>query len=192
MKLVTGLGNPGRDYHATRHNAGFRWVERLAGSASFRLEPKFHGWVATLTFTEHETRLLLPNTYMNESGAAVSALARYYKIAPAEILIVHDELDLSPGDVRLKNGGGVAGHNGLKSVAAHLNTRDFWRLRLGIGHPGERGGVVHYVLHPARPEEEALIENAMSRALEVWPLIAAGRHEAAMMKLHTKSLRGEG
>jgi peptidyl-tRNA hydrolase, PTH1 family len=187
VRLVAGLGNPGREYRETRHNAGFRWVEKLAGSESFRSEPKFHGWIARVAQPSHDVWLLLPNTYMNESGRAVAALARYYKITPQETLIVHDELDLPPGEARLKKGGGVAGHNGLKSVATHLSTPDFWRLRIGIGHPGERAAVVGYVLSPPRTEEMTLIEFALARALEVWPLIAQGKHEAAMMKLHTRS-----
>lgn len=190
MKLVVGLGNPGKKYERTRHNAGFWWVEGLARAvkAAFRSEGKFFGRVAKLTGPA-ETWLLMPDTYMNESGRAVAALASFYKIAPPEILVVHDELDLPPGSTKLKLGGGTSGHNGLKDIAECLGSRDFWRLRIGIGHPRDTATeqeVVAYVLHPARAEEQPLIDTAMARSLEVWPLLAEGRHEAAMLKLHTK------
>lgn len=190
MKLVVGLGNPGRQYEATRHNAGFWWVERLAAQAgaTFKPEARFHGAVARLG-GEREVWLLKPVTYMNASGRAVGAWARFYKILPEEILVVHDELDLPPGTVRLKKGGGVSGHNGLKDVAARLGSPDFWRLRLGIGHPGDRALVVDYVLAPPRREEAALIGEAIARSLEVWPLLVQDRFEAAMLKLHTRKER---
>jgi len=135
---------------------------------------------------ESELWLLNPQTYMNASGRAVAALCRFYKIEPERILVVHDELDLPPGTSRLKLGGGLGGHNGLKDIAAHLATRDFWRLRIGIGHPGDKNAVVGYVLQPPRKEELVLIEEAIERSLEVWPLIAQGNCQAAMMKLHTR------
>jgi PTH1 family peptidyl-tRNA hydrolase len=187
MKLVAGLGNPGREYEATRHNAGFWWVENLADAqrVSLRNDARFHGRLGRLTERGHDCWLLLPQTWMNASGRAVAALATFYKIAPEEILVVHDELDLSPGAARLKKGGGVAGHNGLKDIARHLGP-DFWRLRLGIGHPGDRAEVVNYVLHPPREEETALIAQAIERSLEVWPLIIAGEMEKAMHRLHTE------
>ena len=191
MKLVVGLGNPGKKYERTRHNAGFWWVEQLAHSAkaAFREEGKFHGRVAKLV-APADMWLLLPATYMNESGRAVVALASFYKITPREILVVHDELDLAPGVVKLKLGGGTSGHNGLKDIAASLGSRDFWRLRLGIGHPREMVAgaqeVIDYVLHPPRAEEQAQIDAAMAQGLGVWPLLAEGRHEAAMLRLHTK------
>ncbi|HUO44481.1 MAG TPA: aminoacyl-tRNA hydrolase [Burkholderiales bacterium] len=188
MKLVVGLGNPGGKYQRTRHNAGAWWVERLAADAKavFRVETKFHGRVAAL---ENDSRLLLPDTYMNESGLAVAALAAFYKIAPREILVAHDELDLPPGGVKLKLGGGVAGHNGLKDIAVRLGSHDFWRLRIGIGHPRDSAGeqeVVDYVLHPPRAEERAAIDDAIARSLAVWPSIAADDMENAMLKLHTR------
>ena len=191
MKLVVGLGNPGNKYERTRHNAGFWWLERLAHeiSAAFREDTKFHGRVAKLVHPA-ETWLLRPATYMNESGRAVATLAAFYKIAPHEILVAHDELDLPPGGVKLKFGGGVAGHNGLKDIATQLGSHDFWRLRLGIGHPRDHAAgeqeVVDYVLHPPRAEEQPLIEDAIARSLELWPLIAADDMEAAMLRLHTK------
>ena len=187
MKLVVGLGNPGREYEATRHNAGFWWVENLADLHRVRLqtESKFFGRVGKLGAGPNDGWLLLPQTFMNASGRAVQALAGFYKIAAGEILVVHDELDLEPGIVRLKKGGGVAGHNGLKDIAAALGP-EFWRLRIGIGHPGERSEVVNYVLRPPRQEETELISGAIERSLEVWPLIRAGEMEKAMHRLHTQ------
>jgi len=188
MKLVVGLGNPGREHDGTRHNAGFRWLDRLAalGQVQLRQEARFHGQAAKLAEAGRECWLLKPSTFMNLSGRAVQALAQFYKIVPAEILVVHDELDLPPGEVRLKKGGGVAGHNGLKDVAAHLGP-DFWRLRIGIGHPGDRGQVSNYVLNAPRKEELPLIQEAIERSLELWPLLRDGKTEAAMLKLHTKA-----
>ena len=187
IKLIVGLGNPGREYEATRHNAGFWWVEAFARTqgASFRTDGKFHGLVARTALHGHEVHLLMPQTFMNVSGRAVGALAQFYKIEPAQILVVHDELDLPPGSAKLKLGGGHGGHNGLKDIIAQLGTRDFWRLRLGIGHPGDRSEVSNYVLHVARKEEQVLIDEAMARAQEVAPLIVEGKLEAAMLKLHT-------
>lgn len=210
MKLVVGLGNPGRKYEATRHNAGYWWIDQVAAAArcEWRGSARFHGWVCKLALPRErglasvrdwirklreprEVWLLKPDTYMNESGRAVAALASYYRIAPGQMLIVHDDLDLPPGTARLKKGGGTAGHNGLDDVAAQLGTKDFWRLRLGIGHPGSRDEVVDYVLKRPGAEERAAIEQAIARSLEVWPLIAEGDHQAAMLKLHTKQVKGE-
>ena len=186
IKLVVGLGNPGPEYEATRHNAGFWWVENLADAQRVRLraQAKFFSRVARLTDGEHDCWLLLPTTYMNASGLAVQAFASFYKIVPDDILVVHDELDLPPGTARLKKGGGVAGHNGLKDVSARLGP-DFWRLRIGIGHPGNRDEVADYVLHPPRQEEAKLISDAVGQSLEVWPLIQTGEMEKAMHRLHT-------
>lgn len=186
MRLVVGLGNPGRQYERTRHNAGFWWVERLAQMAKVELRPerKFSGYVGRIP-SPCECWLLLPQTYMNASGQAVEALANFYKIAPEEILVVHDELDLVPGAAKLKHGGGAAGHNGLKDIAAKLG-QSFWRLRLGIGHPGQRDVVVDYVLHPPSQEDAELISQAVDRSLKVWPFIHVGEMEKAMHALHTK------
>jgi PTH1 family peptidyl-tRNA hydrolase len=186
VKLVVGLGNPGREYEATRHNAGFWWVENLAGAQRVRLraQAKFFGRVGRMTDDGYDCWLLLPDTYMNASGRAVQALAAFYKIAPDDILVVHDELDLPPGTIRLKKGGGVAGHNGLKDIAVKLGP-NFWRLRIGIGHPGDRDEVIDYVLRPPRQEEAELISNAVEHSLEVWPLIQTGEMEKAMHRLHT-------
>ena len=192
MKLVAGLGNPGKKYEVTRHNAGFWWVERLAaaGRGEFRHEARFHGDVAKVATPAGEVWLLKPDTFMNQSGRAVAALAGFYKLVPGEILIVHDELDLPPGTARLKKGGGTGGHNGVNDVAAHLGTKDFWRLRIGIGHPRDQAAseqeVLDYVLHKPGAADRAAIDNAIARALELWPLIAEDRLEAAMLKLHTK------
>ncbi|MFZ4498823.1 MAG: aminoacyl-tRNA hydrolase [Burkholderiales bacterium] len=187
IRLVAGLGNPGRDYAATRHNAGFWWVDHLAAKlgGQWSTEAKFFGQVAKARGPEGELWLLKPNTFMNRSGQAVGALARFYKIAPGEVLVVHDELDLPPGTARLKLGGGHGGHNGLKDIDAQLG-RDYWRLRLGIGHPGDREKVTGFVLdRPSRAEEDS-IELAMRRALDVWPDMARGDFEKAMMQLHTQ------
>ena len=187
IRLIVGLGNPGREYETTRHNAGFWWVDELARlqKLSFKNETKFHGLAARGQLQGHEMLLLKPQTFMNVSGRSVGALAQFYKIAPSEILVVHDDLDLPPGVARLKLGGGHGGHNGLKDIIAHLGTRDFWRLRLGIGHPGDRAEVVNFVLNDPRKEERALIEQAVQRALEISDLIITGKQEAAMLKLHS-------
>ena len=187
IRLIVGLGNPGREYEATRHNTGYWWVDELARlqNLRFKNEAKFHGLTARGQLHGHEMLLLKPQTFMNVSGRAVGALAQFYKIAPAEILVVHDELDLPPGVARLKLGGGHGGHNGLKDIIAHLGSKDFWRLRLGIGHPGERTDVAGYVLNDPRREERDLIDAAMQRALDVTHLIIEGKTEAAMLKLHS-------
>jgi peptidyl-tRNA hydrolase, PTH1 family len=191
VRLVVGLGNPGREYRDTRHNAGFWYVERLAETkgAMFRAESKFHGVAAVIAGASGDARLLLPQTFMNRSGTAVAALARFYRIGPEEILVVHDELDLKPGVVKLKLGGGTAGHNGLKDIAAQLSTKDFWRLRIGIGHPRDttlsEREVVDYVLHPPAIDERRLIDDSIDRALAIWPRLATGETERAMHELHT-------
>jgi PTH1 family peptidyl-tRNA hydrolase len=187
IKLIVGLGNPGRDYEETRHNAGFWWVDEFARARqfTFRAESKFHGLAARSAQHGRDVFLLKPQTFMNHSGRAVSALAQFYKLAPQHILVVHDDLDLPPGTARLKLGGGHGGHNGLKDTIAQLGSRDFWRLRIGIGHPGERGEVSNYVLSAPRREEGVLIEDALWRAQDVAPLILEGKLEAAMLKLHS-------
>lgn len=186
-RLVVGLGNPGAEYSKTRHNAGFWFCERLAGAlgVGFTRETRFHGLVAQAR--EAGVWLLLPQTFMNRSGQSVAALARFYRITPAQTLVVHDELDLPPGQMRLKFGGGLGGHNGLKDITAHLGTQDFWRLRIGIGHPGERNEVVSYVLKPACLAEQDEIDAAIERGLELWPLIAAAEWNAAMQRANTRS-----
>ena len=187
IKLIVGLGNPGREYEASRHNAGFWWVDELARSQSFnfKTDSKFHGQVARANLHGHEVHLLKPQTFMNVSGRSVVALALFYKILPDQILVVQDELDLPPGSAKLKLGGGHGGHNGLKDIIAHLGTKEFWRLRVGVGHPGERSEVVNYVLNAPRKEEQILIDEALQRAQDVAPLVIEGKMEAAMLKLHS-------
>jgi len=188
MKLIVGLGNPGKEYASTRHNAGFQWVDRLAEMLHVTLKPeiRFHGLCAHINQKNTDLWLLEPQTYMNASGRSVVALCQFYKIQTDEMIVIHDELDLPPGIAKLKKGGGLGGHNGLKDIAAKLGTQDFWRLRIGVGHPGDRDAVVGYVLHPPRKEEAQLIDEAIERSLEVWPLLAQDACEAAMLKLHTK------
>jgi peptidyl-tRNA hydrolase, PTH1 family len=187
IKLIVGLGNPGREYEATRHNAGFWWVDEFAQKSqlAFKTESKFHGQAVRGVLHGHEIYLLKPQTFMNVSGRSVGALAQFYKIEAAQILVVHDELDLPPGSAKLKLGGGHGGHNGLKDIIAHLGTRDFWRLRIGIGHPGDRAEVANFVLNVPRKEEQVLIEESMQRAQDVAALIVEGKLEAAMLKLHS-------
>jgi PTH1 family peptidyl-tRNA hydrolase len=186
LRLIVGLGNPGAEYTETRHNAGFWFCERLARElgVNFAPESRYHGWVANAR--NAGIWLLMPSTFMNRSGQAVQALAHFYRIAPAEMLVIHDELDLPPGRTQLKFGGGLGGHNGLKDITAHLGTQDFWRLRLGIGHPGDRADVVNYVLRPPRKEEAAEIDAAIDKALLAWPSLAAADFNAAMRTLNAK------
>ena len=189
IKLVAGLGNPGREYARTRHNAGFWFVDELAGKlgASFAAESKFAGEVAKAG----DVRLVKPTTFMNLSGRSVAALARFFSIEPQAILVVHDELDLPAGEAKMKLSGGHAGHNGLRDIHAQLGSPDYWRLRIGIGHPRDsdiaQQEVVDYVLKPPRAEEASAIDGAIRRALDAWPAMAAGDMERAMMALHTKA-----
>ena len=185
-KLVVGLGNPGAEYSETRHNAGFWFCERLARElgVSFSKEARFHGFAANAR--NDGVWLLMPQTFMNRSGQSVAALARFYRIEPAEILVVHDELDIPPGQLRLKFGGGLGGHNGLKDITAHLGTQDFWRLRIGIGHPGDRNEVVNFVLKRPGSAESDLIDESLDRALSAWPLMARGDWNAATQRLNTR------
>jgi PTH1 family peptidyl-tRNA hydrolase len=186
LRLVVGLGNPGAEYAETRHNAGFWFCERLARElgASLAKESRFHGWAAHAR--GDKLWLLMPGTFMNNSGQAVQALTHFHRITPAEMLVVHDELDLPPGQLRLKFGGGLGGHNGLKDITAHLGTQDYWRLRIGIGHPGDRSEVVSYVLKPPRKEEATEIEAALDRALQAWPVLAQGEFNAATQRINSR------
>jgi peptidyl-tRNA hydrolase, PTH1 family len=196
LRMIVGLGNPGGDYAKTRHNAGFWYAERLAEllRIEFRNEPKFHALVASTRIATGDYRIAMPQTFMNRSGMAVGALARFYRVLPAEILVVHDELDMKPGAIKLKHGGGTAGHNGLRDIAAEIGTGDFWRLRIGIGHPRDGAlteqEVADYVLHAPRSEEKPLIDDAIARALAVWPRLESGEIERAMHELHTKPREG--
>ncbi len=186
LRLIVGLGNPGADYSETRHNAGFWFCERLARElgASLSRESRFHGFVANAR--AENLWLLLPQTFMNRSGQAVRALTQFYRIEPDEMLVVHDELDLPPGQMRLKFGGGLGGHNGLKDITSHLGTQDYWRLRIGIGHPGDRNEVANYVLKPPRKDEQGDIDAALDRALLAWPTLASGNFNAATQKINSK------
>jgi PTH1 family peptidyl-tRNA hydrolase len=186
IRLVVGLGNPGKEHERTRHNAGFWLVERFAASsgAHFRKDPKYQALVA-----RHEASgawLLLPQSFMNASGRAVQMLAGFFKMKPEEILVVHDELDFAPGVARLKQGGGIAGHNGLKDISQRLATHDYWRLRLGVGKPppGTEGG--DYVLQRPSQEDRAAIDAAIDKALALLPQMLAGDMQGAMSKLHTE------
>ena len=185
IKLIVGLGNPGDKYESTRHNAGFWFVDLIAAQNNSKLamDAKMSGFVGKF---EHDNYLLKPATFMNNSGKAVAALANYYKITPAEILVAHDELDLAAGSVKLKFGGGHGGHNGLKDIHAALGTANYWRLRLGIGHPGDRNEVINYVLKaPTKAEMDAL-QSSIHAGAGVVPLLLKGEFESAMLKLHTK------
>jgi PTH1 family peptidyl-tRNA hydrolase len=187
IKLIVGLGNPGKEYEATRHNAGFWWVDQVCAEtgSKLNLEAKFFGHSGKLQ-GESEVWLLKPTTFMNVSGRAVGALAKFYKIAPDEVLVIHDELDLPPGTVKLKKGGGHGGHNGLKDITAQLSTPDFWRLRIGIGHPGDKSQVANFVLHAPNRDEQSLIEQNIDQSTTLLPLLLQGKFEEAMLKLHTK------
>ena len=185
IKLFVGLGNIGDKYVATRHNAGFWWINQIAmqTNTQFLVDAKFFGVVGKLDLDKY---LLKPSTYMNDSGKAVAALSNYYKITPAEILVVHDELDLPPGSAKLKFGGGHGGHNGLKDIHSALGTPDYWRLRLGIGHPGNRNEVINFVLKAPTPDENDALQASIYAACGVFDFMLKGEFESAMLKLHTK------
>ena len=187
IKLFVGLGNPGAEYAATRHNAGFWWIDQLARrlNVSLTLERAYKGRVARANVAGQSVWLLEPQTFMNLSGQSVSALARFFKIAPDEILVAHDELDLPAGEAKLKFGGGHAGHNGLRDIHAQLGTGGYWRLRLGIGHPGARHEVVGWVLQRPPLDEQIAIEQAADRAAAAFELLAAGDMNAATQRIHT-------
>jgi len=186
IKLLVGLGNPGEKYQATRHNAGFWWIDQLAASSNSKLanDAKFLGIAGKYAGTD--IWLLKPTTFMNASGKAVAALANYYKIIPEQILVIHDELDLPPETVKLKKGGGHGGHNGLKDITAALGTADFWRLRLGIGHPGDRNEVINYVLKAPLKDEQTAIYQCIDNSIQIVPHLLSGDFDTAMLKLHTK------
>ncbi len=187
IDLIVGLGNPGAEHADDRHNAGYRFVDELARrhEGRFSANTRFHGDVARIDLGRHDLRLLKPTTYMNRSGQSVRALAAFYKIPPERILVVHDDIDLQPGDVRLKKGGGHGGNNGLRDVIAQLGAT-FARLRIGVGHPGHRDDVVDYVLRRARPDEDEAIGKAIDKGIGVLPMLLGQGFERAMHKLHTK------
>lgn len=185
IRLLVGLGNPGKEYERTRHNAGFWLVERFASARSIALrkDPKFKALVGRL---EGGAWLLLPQSFMNLSGQPVQMLAGFFKIKPDEILVAHDELDFAPGTARIKQGGGIAGHNGLRDVSQRIASHDYWRLRIGVGKPPAGAEGADYVLQKPPAEERAAIDAAIARAVEVLPLCLSGDMEGAMGKLHTE------
>lgn len=187
IKLFVGLGNPGPEYEATRHNAGFWWIDALARDLKVSLVPdkSYHARVARTTLHGQTVWLLQPQTFMNLSGKSVAALARFFKIQPDEILVAHDELDIVPGQVKLKFGGSHAGHNGLRDIHAQLGTGDYWRLRLGVGHPGVKAEVVNWVLKKPSQEHREAIEECIERSLKSVPALMAGEMEKAMLLIHT-------
>ena len=187
IKLFVGLGNPGPEYAATRHNAGFWWIAALARELKTTLVPErgYHGLLARTSVAGHGVWLLQPQTFMNLSGKSVAALARFFKIQPEEILVVHDELDLSPGQAKLKRGGSHAGHNGLRDIHAQLGSSDYWRLRIGIGHPGVKGEVIHWVLKKPAPDQRQLIEDSIAHSLKAYPTMLAGDMDKATLLVHT-------
>lgn len=190
LQMIVGLGNPGNEYDKTRHNAGADFVAELAyrNGATLSAENKFHGLTARITLEGQDLRLLIPTTFMNRSGQAIGAMAQFFKIPPEAILVAHDELDLSPGTVRLKHGGGHGGHNGLRDTIKALgNNPNFNRLRLGIGHPGSASQVVGFVLKKAPTSEQQELHDAIDRAIDVMPLAAKGDWAKAMNQLHTKA-----
>ena len=186
IRLVVGLGNPGKEYERTRHNAGFWLMERFAASQSlhFRKDPKYQALVVRML--DNGPWLLLPQSFMNSSGRAVQMLAGFFKIKPEEILVVHDELDFPPGTARIKQGGGIAGHNGLKDISQRIASHEYWRLRLGVGKPPAGSEGADYVLQKPPAEERAAIDDAIGRALALLPQILAGDMQGAMNKLHTE------
>ncbi len=188
IKLFVGLGNPGFEYEATRHNAGFWWLEALATKLKLTLnsDRAYKGLVARGNSSGQAFWLLEPQTFMNLSGQSVGALANFYKIKPEEILVVHDELDIPPGLAKIKFGGGHAGHNGLRDIHAKLGSSDYWRLRIGIGHPGVRDEVINWVLQKPMTEHREAIHASIARSLEAVPFLLSGDMEAATKLIHTK------
>ena len=191
IRLLVGLGNPGPEYEMTRHNAGFWFIDEVARQLGTRLQPdrSYFGLVARVNRPEGPIWLLQPMTFMNLSGKSVSALARFFKIEPGEILVAHDELDVMPGHVKMKFGGSHAGHNGLKDIHAQLGSADYWRLRLGIGHPGVKAEVVNYVLRKPPAEERESIDKGIEQSLSALDLLLSGDMERALMKVHAKPPR---
>jgi PTH1 family peptidyl-tRNA hydrolase len=187
IKLLVGLGNPGPEYEHTRHNAGFWWLDACARALKVHLamDKAYHGLVARANVNGNAVWLLAPQTYMNLSGKSVAALARFFKIAPNEMLVAHDELDIDPGEAKLKLGGSHAGHNGLRDIHAQLGTDDYWRLRLGVGHPGNKAEVVNWVLKKPSLDHRIAIDQAIDRAIKALPELLAGDMAKATMQIHT-------
>ena len=187
IKLFVGLGNPGPDYEATRHNAGFWWIDALARELKVNLVPErsYYGLAGRTSVNGQSVWLLQPQTFMNLSGKSVASLARFFKIQPEEILVVHDELDLLPGQVKLKRGGSHAGHNGLRDIHAQLGSPNYWRLRIGIGHPGEKSEVANWVLKKPAPDQRTLIEDSIAHSLKAHTAMLAGDMDKATLLVHT-------
>ena len=189
IKLFVGLGNPGLEYEATRHNAGFWWIDAFSRElkAPLSFDKSYFGQVARTAINGQNIWLLTPQTFMNLSGRSVAALVRFFKIEPDEILVAHDELDVPPGLVKLKFGGSHAGHNGLRDIHAQLGTGDYWRLRLGVGHPGNKDEVVDWVLRKPMQEHRAAIEECITRSFKAVPALLAGDMGKATMMIHTST-----
>ncbi len=187
IKLFVGLGNPGPEYQDTRHNAGFWWLDALARELKVHLtmDKSYYGLVARTTVQGNTIWLLAPQTFMNLSGKSVGTLARFFKIAPNEILVAHDELDVAPGQVKLKFGGSHAGHNGLRDIHAQLGSGDYWRLRLGIGHPGNKAEVANWVLKKPILDDRIAIDQCIDRSIKAVPDLIQGAMERATMQVHT-------
>lgn len=187
IKLFVGLGNPGIEYQDTRHNAGFWWIDALARQLKVSLAPDkgYHGLVARTVMHGQTVWLLEPQTFMNVSGKSVAALSRFFKIAPQEILVVHDEMDIAPGEAKLKRGGSHAGHNGLRDIHAQLGTDDYWRLRLGVGHPGVKSEVVSWVLKKPSLDHRIAIDQCIDRSLKAMDALMSGDMDKATMLIHT-------
>jgi len=187
IKLLVGLGNPGTEYEATRHNAGFWWIDTVARDLKVMLQPDraYHGLVARTSVKGETVWLLEPQTFMNLSGKSVGALARFFKIQPQEILVVHDELDITPGEAKLKLGGSHAGHNGLRDIHAQLGTDQYWRLRIGIGHPGVKSEVANWVLKKPAPDQRTAIEDCITRTSLALPYLLSGDMVKATQMIHT-------
>ena len=187
IRLLVGLGNPGPEYESTRHNAGFWWLDAAARAldARFSMDKSYQGLIARGSHAGESVWLLKPQTFMNLSGRSVAALARFYRIKPEEILVVHDELDLPAGEAKLKRGGSHAGHNGLRDIHAQLGTDDYWRLKIGIGHPGVRSEVIHWVLKKPSPDQSIAIDQTLARTLKALPALLSADMEKAMQLIHT-------
>ena len=187
IKLFVGLGNPGSEYEFTRHNAGFWWIDAVAKALQINLvmDRSYQGLVGRTSVSGQPVWLLKPQTFMNLSGKSVTALARFFKIEPQEILVAHDELDIAPGEAKLKLGGSHAGHNGLRDIHAQLGTPDYWRLKLGVGHPGIKSEVIHWVLKKPSLDHRIAIDQSIARALTALPNIIASEMDKATMLVHT-------
>ncbi|OIP19758.1 MAG: aminoacyl-tRNA hydrolase [Comamonadaceae bacterium CG2_30_60_41] len=187
IRLFVGLGNPGPDYDGTRHNAGFWWLDGVANvlNAPLHMDKSYHGLVARTSVNGQTVWLLEPQTFMNLSGKSVAALAQFFKIPPQEILVAHDDLDIVPGEAKLKLGGSHAGHNGLRDIHAQLGTDQYWRLRLGIGHPGNKAEVIHWVLKKPPLDHRIAIDQAIDRSLKALPALLDGDMEQATRLIHT-------